>query len=170
MTYIHTYIHSVVHQFRVCITAVFVILHTYYCIPTVINWSMSRILATKKLHDVHQQWNPACGNTGSSCVCGNHQQHHQWWTCIAHIYTAIRTMPASMKKPPVGGALSSSMHDAWAINSLNENNLNRLYPANNLSKTQNMFWEQQCLMIQNSFWIQHDLLPNIFVAKQLFVF
>ena len=48
-------------------------------------------------------------------------------------------MPASMQKPPVGGALSSSMHDAWAINSLNENNLNRLYPANNLSKTQNMF-------------------------------
>ena len=120
--------------------------------------------------DVHQQWNPACGNTGSSCVCGHHQQHHQWWTCIAHIYTAIRTMPASMKKPPVGGALSSSMHDAWAINSLNENNLNRLYPANNLSKTQNMFWEQQCLMIQNSFWIQNDLLPNIFVAKQLFIF
>ena len=55
-------------------------------------------------------------------ACGHHQQHHQWWTCIAHIYTAIRTMPASMKKPPVGGALSSSMHDAWAINSLNENN------------------------------------------------
>ena len=48
-------------------------------------------------------------------------------------------MPASMQQPPVGGALSSSMHDAWAINSLNENNLSRFYPANNLSKTQNMF-------------------------------
>ena len=46
-TWWHTYIHNVVHQFRVCITAVFVILHTYYCIPIVINWSMSRILATK---------------------------------------------------------------------------------------------------------------------------
>ena len=68
MTYIHTYMHSVVHQFRVCITAVFVILHTYYCIPIVINWSMSRILATKKLMCINNEIQPVGTLEAAVCV------------------------------------------------------------------------------------------------------
>ena len=70
-----------------------------------------------KQTDVPQQWNPACGNTGISCINNITNDGNALPIC-----TAMEAMPASMKTPPVGGALSSSMHDAWAINSLNENN------------------------------------------------
>ena len=113
MTYMHTYIHNVVHQFRVCITAVFVILHTHQLVNV-------KNTGHQKLMCINNEIQPVGTLEAAVCVAiiNNITNDEN----ALPICTAMKAMPASMKKPPVGGALSSSMHDAWAINSLNENN------------------------------------------------